>query len=585
MVPQVPPHLAIYVANQDPSLYTAIDHASWRFILKISRQFFANHAHQKYLDGLRETGISTERVPLVSEMSECLNRFGWRAVPVCGFIPPAAFMEFLSLGILPIACDMRRLEHLSYTPAPDIVHEAAGHAPIIADPGYARYLKQYGEIARKAIYSKQDLEVYEAVRRLSDLKEDSRTSPAEIDAAQRQLDEANARVDYVSEAAQLTRMGWWTIEYGLLGDAKHPKIYGAGLLSSVSESFHCLDSQVRKIPLTVDCVEQGFDITKPQPQLFIAPNFEALTRALDDLSNRMAFRMGGLPGLERARIASTVTTAELDSGVQVSGVLEKIRTASGEVAYLSYTGPCQLAYRDTELDGQGPELHREGYGTPVGRIKELNKSPAELTDSELVALGFRAGAKATLEFESGVTVRGVLVRTVRGDGRNLVCVFDDCTVTWNGETLFKPEWGTYDMACGAKVASVYGNAADRGAYLAATGGFKQAPGQPKSNLTPENRDLNDLYQQLRDLREQGARSWGEAQWKKLVQLHAVLDSRFPSDWLLRLEVLELIRMHEDSGLTSQVEPLKAVIPSRLKTISQQSRDHAELISRGLEAIA
>src|SRR3954466_6997248 len=167
---QIPEHLKPYVVGQDPSLYTAIDHASWRFILKISQKFFSKHAHPKYLSGLRETGISTERIPLISEMDASLRTFGWRAVAVSGFVPPAVFMEFLSLGILPIACDMRKLENLSYTPAPDIVHEAAGHAPIIADPEYERYLRSYGEISRKAIFSKQDLEVYEAVRNLSDVK-------------------------------------------------------------------------------------------------------------------------------------------------------------------------------------------------------------------------------------------------------------------------------------------------------------------------------------------------------------------------------------------------------------------------------
>src|SRR5688572_12007684 len=90
---EVPEYLRPYVVAQDPSLYTAIDHASWRFILKISQAFFAKHAHEKYLSGLRETGISTERIPLISEMDEALKKFGWRAVAVSGFIPPAVFME------------------------------------------------------------------------------------------------------------------------------------------------------------------------------------------------------------------------------------------------------------------------------------------------------------------------------------------------------------------------------------------------------------------------------------------------------------------------------------------------------------
>src|SRR3954462_13512230 len=90
---KIPDHLLPYIAHQDASLYTAIDHASWRFILKSSQAFFANHAHPMYLNGLRETGISTDRIPLLSEMDEKLRGFGWRGVAVSGFIPPAVFME------------------------------------------------------------------------------------------------------------------------------------------------------------------------------------------------------------------------------------------------------------------------------------------------------------------------------------------------------------------------------------------------------------------------------------------------------------------------------------------------------------
>ena len=77
-------------------------------------------------------------------MNEKMNKFGWGAVAVRGFIPPEIFMEFQALGILPIACDMRSSEHLTYTPAPDIVHESAGHNPIIINEEYAHYLKEYG---------------------------------------------------------------------------------------------------------------------------------------------------------------------------------------------------------------------------------------------------------------------------------------------------------------------------------------------------------------------------------------------------------------------------------------------------------
>ena len=79
-------------------------------------------------------------------MNRILKDIGWAAVSVDGFIPPNAFMEFQAYNVLVIASDIRTIDHIKYTPAPDIIHEAAGHAPIIANPEYADYLRHFGEI-------------------------------------------------------------------------------------------------------------------------------------------------------------------------------------------------------------------------------------------------------------------------------------------------------------------------------------------------------------------------------------------------------------------------------------------------------
>ena len=108
-------------------------------------------AHASYLEGLTQTGISIEEIPHMEGMNRILKEIGWAAVSVDGFIPPSAFMEFQAYNVLVIAADMRTLEHIGYTPAPDIIHEAAGHAPIIANPEYAEYLRRFGQIGAKAI--------------------------------------------------------------------------------------------------------------------------------------------------------------------------------------------------------------------------------------------------------------------------------------------------------------------------------------------------------------------------------------------------------------------------------------------------
>jgi phenylalanine-4-hydroxylase len=569
-IEKIPDHLQPYIAEQDPSLYTAMDHAGWRYILRVSKAFFKENAHPKYLAGLEETGISTERIPLISEMDARLRRFGWRAVGVSGFIPPAVFMEFQSLGILPIACDMRQMDHLAYTPAPDIVHEAAGHAPIIADPEYSAYLRAYGQVARKAIFSSKDMAVYEAIRHLSDTKEDPQSTPTQIAEAQTRLERAVADVDYVSEATLLARMNWWTVEYGLVGDPKRPLIYGAGLLSSVGESFNCLKDQVRKLPLTLDCVNVSYDITRPQPQLFVAADFPTLTRQLEEFAELMAFKRGGAEGLTKAKMAATVTTAELDSGVQISGVLKDfLLDARGAPAYLQYVGPTQLAYEDLELPGQGPRHHSEGFGTPVGKLAGTGKSPADLSENELRTL-------SELKFESGVVVQGKFAKRIDVRGRGLVLTYTDCTVTWGEETLFRPEWGTFDLACGVRVTSVFGNAADRGAYLAyqnEIGNRPEPPGRPKTNLNASNRGLDTLYARVRSAREQG-----KSAVDQVAQALTETLKSHPGDWLLPLEVLELEKTWSLPIAGS------AAARERLASLRKSSPVLEDLIRRGLELI-
>jgi len=151
-VDRLPQHLKQYIDQQNYDQYTQRDHAVWRYILRQNVSYFASkgYAVPEYAHGLKLTGIPLDTIPRISEMDASLEKFGWGAVPVCGFIPPIAFLEFQSHGVLPIAHNMRNINHIGYTPAPDIVHESAGHAPILVNEVYADYLKRYAEVAKKS---------------------------------------------------------------------------------------------------------------------------------------------------------------------------------------------------------------------------------------------------------------------------------------------------------------------------------------------------------------------------------------------------------------------------------------------------
>jgi len=127
-----------------------------------------------------------------------------------------------------IACDMRQIHHIEYTPAPDIVHEAAGHAPIIVDREYSNYLQRFGEVGAKAMSSKKDLSSIKRFATLSILKEQPNSDPRKSREATKLVEHRQKNLGEPSEMALLSRLHWWTVEYGLIGNLESPKIYGAG---------------------------------------------------------------------------------------------------------------------------------------------------------------------------------------------------------------------------------------------------------------------------------------------------------------------------------------------------------------------
>jgi len=161
LIDKLPPHLKQFIKPQQYEEYTPINQAVWRYVMRKNVQYLSQVAHSSYVDGLAQTGISIDEVPNIYGMNRILKEIGWAAVAVDGFIPPNAFMEFQAYKVLVIASDIRQLENIEYTPAPDIIHEAAGHAPIIANPDYAEYLRRLGEIGAKAILSEYDIKLYE----------------------------------------------------------------------------------------------------------------------------------------------------------------------------------------------------------------------------------------------------------------------------------------------------------------------------------------------------------------------------------------------------------------------------------------
>ncbi len=562
---KVPAHLKRYVVNQDYSRYTPEDHAVWRFIMRQLIAFLSRHAHPCYLEGLKRTGISSEKIPRIEEMDQRLQEFGWGAIPVSGFIPPAAFMEFQSLSLLPIASDMRTLDHLLYTPAPDIVHEAAGHAPILVEPAFAEYLRRYASVAANAIISREDLDQYEAIRELSDIKEHPESTAADIQKAEKKLADVNQRITYVSEAGLLSRMNWWTAEYGLIGPVENPKIFGAGLLSSVGESQQSLSPKVNKIPLDIHCLDYSYDITEPQPQLFVTPDFESLYSVLEQLADRMAFRRGGAYGLETAKKSRAVNTVQLNSGLQISGVVESFELDGEQPLFFKMSGPTQLSFERREISGHGIDYHQHGFSSPIGLLKNHDRCLSQWSDEEFKQAGLISNQNVKLEFRSGFIVEGTLKGYMRKGGKVIIMTFSTATVTKAGKIYYDPAWGPFDLAIGSTITSVFGGPADRLSY-GTTDDFV-ASQVPKKNYSPERLRIHKFYADIRDFRENVSNRAST----DLLQLIDRFKKECTREWLVGIELLELSYMMNidrtiQNSLAQHLRDLPALNDSAKKCI-------------------
>ncbi|WP_103071541.1 aromatic amino acid hydroxylase [Aquimarina sediminis] len=570
LIDRLPPHLKQFIKPQNYEEYTPVDQAVWRYVMRKNISSLSKSAHHSYLNGLKKTGISIDEIPSMYGMNRILKEIGWAAVAVDGFIPPNAFMEFQAYNILVIASDIRQLENIEYTPAPDIIHEAAGHAPIIANPDYAEYLRRFGKIGCKAISSKKDYEMYEAVRKLSILKEAHHTAPEDIEVAEQLIEELQNQKENPSEMALIRNLHWWTVEYGLIGSVEKPKIYGAGLLSSIGESEWCMTDHVKKLPYSPEAAFQDFDITKPQPQLFVTPDFAYLCQVLEEFADTMALRKGGHRGLAKLIESENLGTIELSTGLQISGVFTRmIKNEDNEVIYFETSGPTALSFREKELIGHGVDAHPKGLRSPLGKLKGINLAIENMSPRDLKAYNFYDGEYIEFEFESGITVAGNNITGMRNiQGELILIQFSECTIMYKGEYLFRPEWGTFDLAVGKEIVAAFSGPADDYSFDLVT--HTSSTVTAKRTYSKKEIELHSLYEAVKNIRE------GKNTKFSLEATFDILEKDHSNDWLLPLEVYELV-YDRDPNFASR-------ILNHLENIKAKRTKIKHLIDSGLNTV-
>ncbi len=212
--------------------YTNEEHQVWRAIWQALQPAHQKHACAEYLSSLRRLSFASDRIPQLREVNQSVQAIsGFRLEPVAGLVQPRVFLENLADGVFLCTQYIRHYSTPLYTPEPDVVHEIVGHGVTLASTRLAELNRLFGKAVK-------------------------RTSSAES------LD-------------KLSRVYWFTIEFGVLREAGEVKAYGTGLLSSAGELEEMGDADLRPFDLEA-ASRQEYDPTHFQPVLFCADSFEQM---------------------------------------------------------------------------------------------------------------------------------------------------------------------------------------------------------------------------------------------------------------------------------------------------------------------
>ena len=272
-----------------------------------------------------------------------------------------------------------------------------------------------------------------------------------------------------------------------------------------------------------------------------------------EFANTMAMRKGGIKGVRKLINSENLGTIELTTGIQISGVFTKVIEHKNKVAYFQTIGPTALANRDKELISHGITNHAKGFGSPVGKLKGINLPIEDMSPRDLKAYGICEGEQKTLEFKSGIVIRGRVITGTRDlRGKILIISFDNCTVTHKDEILFESDWGIYDMVIGKAVVSTYAGPADVNSFLEL--GKVSETKTPKISYSNKEQLLNRLYAEVKNMREENTSTN-----KKITEIFNQLKTQFQLDWLLILELYELALQNNymiKSAILQKLEQLK-----------------------------
>jgi phenylalanine-4-hydroxylase len=219
--------------------YTPEQHSVWQTLYERRMADLESSGSQVYLQGAKVIGLKASQIPKLDNLNQRLSACTqWKAVAVSGFLPAQQFFECLAKRNFPTTVTIRDGKRLDYVPEPDIFHDVFGHVPLHAEPVFAAFLQRFGRIA--------------------------------------------SLVSNEADREKMTRLFWFTVEFGLIAERGETKVYGSGLISSHKDCANALSENCKRRAFTLEEVfAQDFEIDDLQPTLFVLDSFQQLYEAVE----------------------------------------------------------------------------------------------------------------------------------------------------------------------------------------------------------------------------------------------------------------------------------------------------------------
>lgn len=229
------------------SNYTAEDYEVWEFLFNRQMPVLEKVASHEYLDGVANIQFTASAIPDIAKTNQLLaQQTGWQLVVVPGIIKEPDFFNLLSQKKFPATTWLRKKESLDYLPEPDMFHDVFGHVPLLTNYHFTEFFQTIGQLGV-------------------------------------------AHLQNENVVAMLGRLYWFTIEFGLIETNKDLKIYGAGIISSYSETGFSLSTKPKHLPYDASVImNTPYENDHIQDTYYVIDSFEQLYHSIDTVKQVIA---------------------------------------------------------------------------------------------------------------------------------------------------------------------------------------------------------------------------------------------------------------------------------------------------------